>query len=368
MAQDLNRHRTVSSSQTATLSWEAGQAQTGFAGAGNFSVESYADRLMDDLFADVEQSLDMEAFEANATPPVNLSTSDTARAQVQSEFDSPPPTTGEIESAVPLAIQLQASELPQSTATELDNSSALAMSPSEAPQPQRSYDRFLLAASCISLLLALGAWVLNQELRQFRIPPVAMQTQPTASSEPVISAGFSEYVQRSLDAIERRTQPNAVATVPANQSAKVAALPTVPVPATPTKGLVQPVPANQSNSVARVYVPNYPIPLSFLPNRAAFSPPPLVMTPSTAQPRVGGQQPVQAPAPLAVPSATRTLRGVVEIGKRSAALIETDGIVQSFRLGESIGSSGWTLVEVSKDRMIIRRNGEVRSISVEQRF
>jgi hypothetical protein len=42
--------------------------------------------------------------------------------------------------------------------------------------------------------------------------------------------------------------------------------------------------------------------------------------------------------------------------------------VQRFRIGESLGSSGWTLVEVSQNQAVIRRNGEVRSVFIGQSF
>jgi hypothetical protein len=373
MTQDLNRHRTVLSSQpTATLAWETGQKNpSGPTNPSSFSVESSVDRLMDDLFADVECSLnmqDLKVTEVLATVPRQVKLPMDHAPTVQPENDSPPPLTAESDSATPLAIQVQANSLPQATTTELDDDiNALAMPPNEVPQ-SRSYDRLLLATSCISLLLALGAWLLNQELRQPKVFSAVEQNQSAPSSES-ISSGFSEYMQRSIDAIERRTQPQTVATAPTHQLNQGAGMPIITVPKTPPLGTVQPAPAQQPSSPTRVYVPNYPIPLSFLPNRAAFNPAPLVKSPNvTLSKPVTKQQPMQPPAPLVVPSLTRTLRGVVEIGPRSAALIETDGIVQSFRLGESIGSSGWTLVEVSKDRIIIRRNGEVRSISVEQRF
>jgi type II secretory pathway component PulC len=55
-------------------------------------------------------------------------------------------------------------------------------------------------------------------------------------------------------------------------------------------------------------------------------------------------------------------------GNGSVALFEVNGITQRYEIGESIGSSGWTLVEVSKDQAIIRRNGEVRSLFVGHSF
>lgn len=63
---------------------------------------------------------------------------------------------------------------------------------------------------------------------------------------------------------------------------------------------------------------------------------------------------------VAAPS--HTLEGLLELGDKSAALFKVDGVTRRIDVGESIGSSGWTLVEVSKGEAVVRRNGEVRSI------
>lgn len=77
---------------------------------------------------------------------------------------------------------------------------------------------------------------------------------------------------------------------------------------------------------------------------------------------------VRQPIPLSVPGVVKKLVGVLELGDRSAALIEINGVAQRYRIGESIATSGWTLVEVSKDQAVIRRNGEVRSVFIGQNF
>jgi Tfp pilus assembly protein PilP len=63
-----------------------------------------------------------------------------------------------------------------------------------------------------------------------------------------------------------------------------------------------------------------------------------------------------------VAAPTHTLEGLLELGDKSAALFKVDGVTRRIDVGESIGSSGWTLVEVSKGEAVVRRNGEVRSI------
>ncbi|GAA6618707.1 hypothetical protein [Scytonema sp. NUACC26] len=74
---------------------------------------------------------------------------------------------------------------------------------------------------------------------------------------------------------------------------------------------------------------------------------------------------VSAPNP---PVGAHTLEGLMELGKKSAALFKINGVTKRIEVGEAIGYSGWTLVEVTNGEAVIRRNGEVRSIYAGQTF
>ncbi|MDZ8050426.1 MAG: hypothetical protein RMX68_009905 [Aulosira sp. ZfuVER01] len=86
--------------------------------------------------------------------------------------------------------------------------------------------------------------------------------------------------------------------------------------------------------------------------------------------------PPQLPTTTSVYAATvaeavapsHTLEGILELGTKSAALFKIDGVTRRFQIGESIGSSGWTLVDVNNGEAIVRRNGEVRSIYTGQKL
>ena len=69
-----------------------------------------------------------------------------------------------------------------------------------------------------------------------------------------------------------------------------------------------------------------------------------------------------------LPAYSAELEGLMELGEKSAALFKMDGVTRRIKLGENIGSTGWTLVEVSNGEAIIRRNGEVRSIYTGQKL
>jgi hypothetical protein len=113
--------------------------------------------------------------------------------------------------------------------------------------------------------------------------------------------------------------------------------------------------------------PPNPLPvLPIMPFRVA--PPKLPAATAPAQkappPPVASQQAFMATSPVAsvAPAPTHTLEGLLELGSKSAALFKVDGVTRRVDVGEGIGSSGWTLVDVSNAKAVVRRNGEVRSI------
>lgn len=88
------------------------------------------------------------------------------------------------------------------------------------------------------------------------------------------------------------------------------------------------------------------------------------------QPNTGGEAvPIAAvtvnpPAP----TPTHTLEGLMELGNKSVALFQVNGASRRISIGETIGASGWTLVDVNNGEAIVRRNGEVRSIYAGQKL
>ncbi|MBD2561974.1 MULTISPECIES: hypothetical protein [Nostoc] len=102
-----------------------------------------------------------------------------------------------------------------------------------------------------------------------------------------------------------------------------------------------------------------PLPaLPVVPLRAALAP--------ESEPTITQEQVYPATAIAVAPS--NTLEGLLELGNKSAALFKIDGVTRRINMGESIGSSGWTLVDVSNGEAVIRRNGEVRSIYAGQKL
>ncbi len=92
-----------------------------------------------------------------------------------------------------------------------------------------------------------------------------------------------------------------------------------------------------------------------LPSLAPLPPPPPVMVSETVALRT-------------IPNYTHTLVGVLELGDRSAALFEINGVARRVYVGESVGASGWMLVEIAEGEATMRRNGEIRSVFVGEQF
>ena len=154
----------------------------------------------------------------------------------------------------------------------------------------------------------------------------------------------------------RVSQPNVVKT--ALNTVRQAAKPvTVNMLAAAVRAELKPVAAK----TAPITVRQTPKPLPALPVvplRAALAP--------ESEPTITQEQVYPATAIAEAPS--NTLEGLLELGNKSAALFKIDGVTRRINMGESIGSSGWTLVDVSNGEAVIRRNGEVRSIYAGQKL
>ena len=327
--------------------------------AGNVAVESYADRLMDDLFGDVEQLL---GGEARSTPPE-------PSAPSSPETHPAPPAVEPATVGMPLVQRAQPEAAPDPLVSQ--SAAPIESAPPVADKSRKQglvYDRFLLAIGCVSLLATLAMWLLYQESRRPQVTANIAVNQVSDPVNEVANQQFADYVQRSLQMIDQKmvaSAPPSASALPPN-----AALPNVSVPPTQTPtapGAIAPVPG-ASTGLSKLYSPFYRSAQGASPGMGfpfTVTPP---LTPLPTLPSRTATAPVKQPIPLSVPGVARTLVGVVEMGDQSAILVEINGVAQRFKLGESIGSSGWALVEVSKNQAIMRRNGEVRSVFIGQSF
>lgn len=318
-----------------------------------FSLESYADQVMDDLFGDLDQALErgtMLPVASETKRPEQPKTDESLSLVVAPATASVMPSN---EAEASTALAEPDDELSEDELTLLQDD-AIAQ-----PKPEKSYwfDRLMLVTACFSLAVtgALWFWLSYFNRAEQAASQDAVVTAANSSINPA-DRQFLNYVERSLNAIDRRAEASRVAsgTPPANgQPPLVASNPST------NNGPPQ--------VLERVYVPLYQPPPPSAGSTVTVSP--LPSLPTVSLPNLAQTAPNAPTAPnIASATVTNTLVGVLELGDRSAALFDINGVTQRIHIGEAIGSSGWTLVSVSNQEALVRRNGEVRSIYVGQRF
>ncbi|MGD1713778.1 hypothetical protein [Dapis sp. BLCC M172] len=178
--------------------------------------------------------------------------------------------------------------------------------------------------------------------------------KPSAASASNASTEAAENVPEKSEAeitAKAEVKPETKVKVDSSSSAKAEAKTKPELPAKTTaqeKPEAEPQPETTAQAEPQTEKPTQPISL----------PPPPPAEISVAEIVAASQ--VQSPI--------NTLVGILELGERSAALFEIDGVARRIYVGESIGGSGWTLVKVANQEAVIRRNGEVRSVFVGQQF
>lgn len=296
-------------------------------------VETNARQLMDELFAELEQDINHSDLKDLARP-VQAALQSLAEPEIASDW-------------VPLHYSLSNQGSPTSPAERVEpllrfrhifkRQAVLAVAATSA-----------LATLCIGL----GIWIQSS-----RVLPLAVATSQSANGLQPDTAEleFATYLQRSLEVIERTAPPQpAIATLGTQQAETLpsAHLPpphSPPSVATVTERVYIPVYQPQPPQVVRKDVVTKKAP------QVAKAPPPLpnVATATTA--------------PVVV-TPTQTLVGVLELGDRSTALINTNGVPRRVQVGEDLGSGDWFLLKVADQKAIIQRKGELRSIYVGQKF
>ncbi|MEA5597179.1 hypothetical protein [Rivularia sp. UHCC 0363] len=423
-----------------------------------WTMETYADDLMDQLFADIDCVLDRSG---------NLS-SQIVQAQPQLKLQKtnlpqivPPPTivnpVAEAEQRrIAAKIDTAASKLPKTARTT-----------QKSRRNWRNLRQLLTVGAGLGLAIAAMNWAMNSGLLnrltskslQFALQEPALQQKvlktQLAPTQAEIKSDLVDYMLGALAIIEKQQDADAnsnvatAAPVPANQTSLAYANQPVANPPAPTiVNSTQPSPTRSTRVVERIYIPVYqaPQPMRYAPPtvEAPVAQAPTPLPPVTTYKQVAPKpsdnkakkpapvktartkppekiaafasireikplavkskpvnvrqvpdlpkikEPVKAvpkqtatsPAPqqeqkvasvkqekvASVPASSHILEGLLELGEQSAALFKVNGVTRRIQIGENIGASGWTLVDVANGEAIIRRNGEVRSIFAGQKF
>ncbi|WP_016951966.1 hypothetical protein [Anabaena sp. PCC 7108] len=386
-----------------------------------WSIETYAEGLMDDIFTDIDDILDGRRKRPAKT--------------VRTEYASVQTVTVKMpEVVLPQRIQqavkaISPSKNQQRSALVVNAPTVTAIS-RRTEQKSRGLNNLLILGASLGLAIVGTVYLTNSRLITNPIAQLTSQTLPTDQlASPVVlkpdpQAELVNYMLEALAVIDQQGVTNnqtpakpGFPDVNLNQTNSLALPSTQPVGTLPpplAANNVPPVPSRTTNVIERIYIPVYqaPQPMRPLPQvppipTQGSAPNPVqpvakpipekvsttsVKTPATATKPAVNPQPLQiappklptakATTPTAVPEKAPTiiqaqaslpgysaeLEGLLELGNKSAALFKVNGVTRRINLGESIGSSGWTLVDVSKGEAIIRRNGEVRSIYAGQKL
>lgn len=333
-------------------------------------ADTSADRLMNELFDDVERALegDVEALERSPQPELAEPPASSELTLNFTEGGLPPVL---LDQAIASTEQATAQEEPafeamMASLTPVGEAEAAASAVLTSPSQPRFWtlNRALLGAAGFIMLATLGLWMFQRQTA-VEVAATSPTATPTPSDAPVADANaeFVEYLRRSLDVIANNAT-NAPATTAdvsdvaiALNSGGAVGLPPVGNPTLPP-GVPSGLPAvpGSVNVIERVYVP---YPTSQASVAAPASPSAAASTNSTGA--------IASNNPAPVPNA-HTLLGVLELGERSAALFEIEGVPQRVYIGERIGNSGWSLVSVANEEAVVRRNGEVRTLYIGQQF
>ena len=388
-----------------------------------WTIETYAEGLMDELFNDIDNILDGRSKrnyhrDRNESIPVQTMTFQMPDVILPSKLNRL------LQSAEPIK-NIQATTLVVNYPTVRAITTTKKQQTSDLSKlifmglglTVASLGIFYLTES--DLLTTINAQLNSQRLPNSQIPsPVSVTTDPPLE--------LVNYMLEALAVIEQQETTNdkkiakpGFPTVNLNQTTALA-LPntqpteTLPLPVAANNILPATSQLNPPNVVERIYIPvyqsaapQYQIPtvpavpiLPTLPSSsslavnhlpintiqpvirpiakmtqvnlkpAAVNPQPLKVAPPKLSivPPAPVKEPENKPQQVSIPIYSAQLEGLLELGNKSVALFKVDGISRRINLGENIGATGWTLVEVSNGEAIIRRNGEVRSIYTGQKL
>ncbi|QMS87239.1 hypothetical protein HUN01_06445 [Nostoc edaphicum CCNP1411] len=423
-----------------------------------WSIENYADGLMDELFADIDYILDVSDNLPSQTVRQNKSSQSFAKVSSQSPTEYVPLQTVTIPQIIlpntlNQTVQSAAQDKHKHLSTVVFDSATVKSVSRKRQKTSPALGKLLIVGTTLGVAIASMIYLVQSGvvyLLNSKLPESALLVQQPQSQLPVkteIEAELVDYMLGALAVIDKQeaksnqksvstgfsTQANTNQIALGNGQAS-GNLPPLPLLANNTP----PAPNRSGNVVERIYVPVYqaPSPMRYAlpaipgtptllpkvasalqasqPNvvknalntvRQASKPVSVNMLAAAVRaelkPVAGKTAPItvrQTPKPLpALPvvplraalapdseptitqeqvypataiaqAPTNTLEGLLELGNKSAALFKIDGVTRRINMGESIGSSGWTLVDVSNGEAVIRRNGEVRSIYAGQKL
>lgn len=364
------------------------------------SSQTYAKGLMDELFGDLDGLLDgtlvppsepLKVEEPKARTPINLDFA-TFLSTHPSIAASPGLTASLLASGLSTSGMPEVLSIPEDLVEIPELKTEIARHEARASS-YGLFEKMLIFVGCSSavaaVMIMLGSQgVIGRVLATLRADSTTPVALVPANPNDV---KFADYMGKTLDSIDTKvksTQPGANV-LPLNLSIPgTSMLPTVKVPSNASKttsgvasgpsiviggmpgnvGGAANVPSNAMMNPVQNDLNQAVSKLSGLVDRLSGgvnrSP---AVAPIAAMPGTSAAARAPQVAPVSQTPA-RTLKAVMELGSQSAILFEMNGVSQRYEKGENIGTSGWVVVKIENGSAIVRRNGEVRTLSVGQKI
>ncbi|WP_040896738.1 hypothetical protein [Xenococcus sp. PCC 7305] len=231
---------------------------------------------------------------------------------------------------------------------------------SNTPQKKIAPAKLLLLASFGYFTLV--AWWLFSYTTGRNFIPFLFSNRETI---PKADVEFLDYMQRSLETIDRQVIANQKASPTAEENPTVVYVPVYtqaatnpitsysPPPLPKAIPLPPPPPSEFSAIEPSVKIPSPPTPVESANIK-------IKETPKTSDTKVA--------TAITTPKINSTLVGLVELGEASAALFKVNGITQRIWLGESLENTNWILESVTKEKATMTNQGKSRTLSIGESF
>jgi hypothetical protein len=238
--------------------------------------------------------------------------------------------------------------------------------------------RVLFGMACVSLA-GVGAVTLSLIHQLYWSKPAATVVTAPVSTPQVDPATvqFAQYLERAFESANRQAAaqptPTVVSAAPTTETRRSASgqpVERIYVPVyQPQTPQARTVPASVAGAPRATGLPLPPPPQARVPARLPSAVQGYVPNrPSRPSTRLARPPLTTAVVPAPATSAPEsTVIGVMELGDRSVAMIELNGATQRVSVGQTL-DSGWQLMQIADQKVIMQRGGEVRALTVGQKF
>ncbi|MEM9274814.1 MAG: hypothetical protein AAGA80_17910, partial [Cyanobacteria bacterium P01_F01_bin.143] len=220
-------------------------------------------------------------------------------------------------------------------------------------QPKISPDKLLLLAS-FGYLIFIVCWLFSYTTGKNIIPFFASKTRTISKAD----VEFLDYMQRSLDIIDRQVIAAEKASPAGEENPTVVYVPVY------TQAANNPIPRYAPQPLPQA------IPIPPPPEFSSIDPPVKIPSPPKP-PEPTNLNVAETPKPkdkklaaVTTPKVNSTLVGLMELGEASAAFFKIDGITQRIWLGDKIQDTNWILESVTSEKATITNQGKSRILTV----